>query len=53
MQAEGITGLHYLEGNGLLGLDGEDTVDGSHPTDLGFFRQANAFETALRQIVKD
>jgi hypothetical protein len=53
MQADGITGLHYLEGNGLLGQDSEDTVDGSHPTDLGFFRQANAFEIALRQIVND
>lgn len=51
MQVAGITRLHYLEGDGLLGPDGEDTVDGSHPTDLGFFRQADAFETALRPIL--
>ena len=53
MQREGIRGLYYLEGDGLLGLDGEDTVDGSHPTDLGFFRQAKAFEAALRPILED
>jgi hypothetical protein len=34
----------------LLGLDGEDTVDGSHPTDLGFMRQASAFLHALQAI---
>jgi hypothetical protein len=43
----GVTGLHYLQGNKLLGADGEDTVDGSHPTDLGFLRQADAMLPAL------
>src|SRR5947208_2105261 len=28
--------IYYLEGANLLGDDGEGTVDGSHPTDLGF-----------------
>ncbi|MBT3378367.1 MAG: hypothetical protein HN742_34940 [Lentisphaerae bacterium] len=49
--AEGYTGLHYLPGEALLGEDGEDTVDGSHPTDLGFMRQAEAFLKALRPIL--
>ena len=31
--------------------DGEDTVDGSHPTDLGFMRQAEAFYPLLKSIV--
>ena len=53
MRQDGIAQLHYLEGNQLLGSDGEDTVDGSHPTDLGFFRQAKAFEAALRSILGD
>ncbi len=35
--------LHYLAGEHLLGSDGDDTVDGSHPTDLGFKRQAETF----------
>ena len=30
--------LHYLRGEDLLHPDGDDTVDGSHPTDLGFKR---------------
>jgi lysophospholipase L1-like esterase len=34
----GEQNLHYLEATGLLGSDGEGTVDGSHPTDLGFSR---------------
>jgi hypothetical protein len=37
---EGCPALHYLEGGSLLGADGEGTVDGVHPTDLGFSRMA-------------
>ncbi|RMF43801.1 MAG: hypothetical protein D6753_04205 [Planctomycetota bacterium] len=51
LQAAGVSGLHYLEGEGLLGDDGEATVDSSHPTDLGFFRQAAAFEPPLRRML--
>jgi hypothetical protein len=52
LHAGGVKGLHYLEGEQLLGDDNEGTVDSSHPTDLGFFRQAEAFEAALRPILK-
>jgi len=51
LQAAGVTGLHYLEGEHLLGDDNEGTVDSSHPTDLGFVRQADAFEIVLRKIL--
>ena len=51
MQRDGIEGLHYLEGDNLLGADGEDTVDGSHPTDLGFLRQAHAFRAVIAPIL--
>ena len=51
LRSAGVQGLHYLTGDKLLGEDGEDTVDGSHPTDLGFLRQANAFESALRPLL--
>jgi hypothetical protein len=51
LQGEGVTNLHYLPGDQLLGADGEDTVDGSHPTDLGFMRQAEAFYPLLKSIV--
>jgi hypothetical protein len=37
----------------LLGDDGLGTVDGTHPTDLGFFRQANALEGPLRAALGD
>lgn len=51
LKKAGVKHLYYLEGESLLGEDSEDTVDGSHPTDLGFFRQANAFEKALKPIL--
>jgi hypothetical protein len=47
-----VTGLYYLEAKVLLGEDGEDTIDGSHPTDLGFVRHADAFERVLRHILR-
>lgn len=43
--------LYYLAGEHLLGDDNEGTVDSSHPTDLGFMRQADAFEKALAPIL--
>jgi hypothetical protein len=49
--AEGVTQLAYLEGEHLLGDDGEDTVDSSHPTDLGFMRMADAFEAVLAKLL--
>lgn len=52
MIAAGVKGLHYLPGEKLLGPDGEDTVDSSHPTDLGFIRQADAFQAALELILR-
>jgi hypothetical protein len=51
LQQAGVKGLHYLEGDKLLGDDNEGTVDSSHPTDLGFFRQADAMEAALKPIL--
>ena len=50
--AEGLRDLLYLEGDLLLGDDGEATVDSSHPTDLGFVRQADAFEPVLRAAME-
>lgn len=47
----GVKHLHYLPGETLLGADDEGTVDASHPTDLGFFRQAEAMLPALRKAL--
>ena len=43
--------LSYLPGDRLIGDDGEGTIDGSHPTDLGFMRQAEAFAEALKPLL--
>lgn len=51
LERDGIGGLFYLSGDGLLGDDAEATVDSSHPNDLGFVRQADAFEPVLRQAL--
>lgn len=48
--ADGFEKLGYLKGESLLGEDREDTTDGSHPSDLGFYRHANAMEDALRKL---
>jgi hypothetical protein len=52
LTSAGVTNLYYLPGEHLLGEDGEDTVDSSHPSDLGFMRQADAFQAALEPILK-
>ncbi|MCP3917120.1 MAG: sulfatase-like hydrolase/transferase [bacterium] len=51
LQEEGDSELAYLAGDGLLGSDSEGTVEGSHPNDLGFTRQADAFEPVLAKLV--
>jgi lysophospholipase L1-like esterase len=52
LQAAGVQRLFYVEGEGLLGTDGEATVDASHPTDLGMLRMADALEPVLRPLLK-
>ncbi|MDV6030845.1 MAG: hypothetical protein F9B45_12250 [Phycisphaera sp. RhM] len=44
----GTERLFYVDGDSLLADNRDDTTDGSHPSDLGFFNQANAIEPALR-----
>ena len=52
LKKAGIKNLHYVRGDDLLGTDDEGTVDGSHPTDLGFMRQAKVMEKALKPLLK-
>ncbi len=44
--------LFYVPAAKLMGTDGEATVDGTHPTDLGFVRMADAIEPVLRRALK-
>jgi len=52
LQDGGVTGLHYVSGESLLGADRDDTTDGSHPSDLGFQRHADAMEPILRAALE-
>ena len=52
LQSAGVAGLHYLPGETQLSDDREDTVDGSHPTDLGFVHMAEAMLPVLKPLIK-
>jgi hypothetical protein len=52
LQKEGMKNLYYLPADHLIGDDGEATVDGVHPTDLGFKRLADHIERKLKKILK-
>lgn len=52
LKREGVRGLYYVHGDELLGNDGEGTVDASHPTDLGFVRQADALGRVLGPLLR-
>jgi len=51
LQKQRVTNLHYLAGKSLLGTDGEGATDGSHPSDLGMVRYADAYEKVLRPLL--
>ena len=51
LRTEGVDNLHFRAGGDLLGRDGEATVDGSHPNDLGMMRYADAIEPDLRRLL--
>lgn len=48
---EGVSRLYYLPGESQLAGTENGTVDGVHPTDLGFYRMAVAYEPILRSIL--
>lgn len=51
LRASGMRGLLYVPGDQLLGDDGEGTVDGVHPTDLGFMRMAQTIGPVLESLL--
>lgn len=51
LTAEGFTRLRYQTGKELLGDDSDLTVDGSHPTDLGYRRMADICEPHWRALL--
>jgi lysophospholipase L1-like esterase len=51
-KADGDTNIYFLDGSTVLGDDYyECTVDGSHPTDLGSYRIAEALIDAIEKIL--
>jgi len=50
--SEGMQNLTYVKGDLLLGNDGEATVDGTHATDLGFRRIAEALTPVLARLLR-
>jgi hypothetical protein len=51
LKADGVSKLFYIAGDRLLGDDSEGATDASHPNDLGFMRQADAFEPVIREAL--
>jgi lysophospholipase L1-like esterase len=47
----GDRNVYYVPSKDLLGDDGEGTVDGTHPTDLGFLRMSQVIGQALQGIL--
>jgi len=52
LRAKGDAHISFLDGGTLLGEDFEEcTVDGAHPTDLGFYRMARGLAPVLEKIL--
>jgi hypothetical protein len=49
---EGARNLSYVKGSKLFGTDGEASVDGVHPSDLGMMRMADILEPAVRRALE-
>jgi hypothetical protein len=52
LRAGGAASLAYTAGDPLLGGDSEATVDGSHPSDLGFVRYADCLQPTFAILLK-
>ncbi len=51
LQSESVSNVYYISGDSLYGTDSDGATDGSHASDLGFFRQADVFEPVLREAM--
>jgi lysophospholipase L1-like esterase len=52
LDAGGVPGLSLFAGRTLMGTDGDGTVDGVHPNDLGMRRQADALAPVLTKLLR-
>lgn len=53
-RAEGDRHIHFINGYTFLGenIVNESTVDGTHPTDLGFWYMAQSLEPVIKSLLK-
>jgi hypothetical protein len=51
LEKKGVKHLYYIPGDNLYGNDAEGATDASHASDLGFMRQADAFEPVIREAL--
>jgi hypothetical protein len=51
LKVEGVSNLCFPSNRDMLGADGDGTVDGCHPNDVGMRRQATVFSKALSGIL--
>jgi hypothetical protein len=51
LKRSGIRNLYYITAKDLIGSDGEGTVDGTHATDLGFYRMAEKVTPVLKKVL--
>jgi hypothetical protein len=48
----GDKNVYFVSGKELMALCGDEgTVDGTHPTDLGFYSMAKCLEPLLRSLL--
>ncbi len=52
LKAEGMRDLYFLSNRNMLGTDGDGTVDGCHPNDLGMMRQAAVLSKSLAPLLR-
>jgi lysophospholipase L1-like esterase len=52
MKKEGVSGIFLLTDT-AIGFDGDNTVDGTHPNEIGMMKYANAYETMIRPIIHE
>ena len=52
LREQGVENIHILSGQDLLGEDGDGTVDGCHPNDLGMARHAEVLLPVLKKLIR-
>jgi lysophospholipase L1-like esterase len=51
LREAGVKHLLYVPAENLLGDDGEGTVDGVHPTDVGFMRMSETIAPVVEALL--